>query len=185
MGKIWISSDTHFCHDREFLYQPRGFNSVHEMNEAIVENWNNLVSWDDEAYILGDIMLNDNYEGIKLLNRLAGKIYLIRGNHDIDTRIQEYVNVRPNIFYIGLATLLNYMGYHFYLSHYPTLTSNYDYDNKPLKKKLINLCGHSHVKDPFYDWDKGLIFHTELDTNNNKPWLIDDIIDKLKEKVNE
>jgi hypothetical protein len=29
--------------------------------------------------------------------------------------------------------------------------------------------------------DKGLIFHVELDTNNNKPWLLDDIIKELKE----
>ena len=183
MGKIWISSDAHFCHDRDFIYGPRGFESVQEMNEAIVENWNSLVSWDDTVYLLGDVMLNDNYNGCKYLNRLAGKIYILTGNHDTDTRIQEYVNIRPTILHLGLATILKYNGYHFYLSHYPTLTSNNDSD-KPLKCRMINLCGHSHVQDPFADWDKGTIFHCELDTNDCKPWLLDDIIEKIKERNN-
>ena len=45
--KIWLSSDFHFCHDREFIYKPRGFESVEEMNAAIVENWNKNVSNED------------------------------------------------------------------------------------------------------------------------------------------
>ena len=182
MGKIWISSDPHFCHDKEFVYGPRGFNSVYEMNEAIIKNWNELVAWDDTVYLLGDCMLNDNDEGCKLLNRLAGTIYIIGGNHDTAERIQRYVNIRPTIHYLGLAHILKYDGYRFYLSHYPTITSNYDYD-KPLRKRVISLCGHSHVKDPFYDSDKGLIFHTELDTNDCKPWLLGDIIKKIEEKI--
>lgn len=152
------------------------------MNETIVENWNSVVNWDDEVYLLGDCMLNNNYEGVKYLNRLAGKIYILRGNHDTNARIQEYVNIRPTILYIGIAALLDYKGYHFYLSHYPTLTSNYDYD-KPLKKRIISLCGHSHTKDPFADADKGLIYHCELDTNNCYPWLLDDIIENIKSYI--
>ena len=97
MSRIWISSDPHFCHDREFIWKSRGFNSVHEMNEVIINNWNSVVSWDDEVYLLGDIMLNNDAEGIRCLNRLAGKIYILTGNHDTTNRIQEYVNIRPTI----------------------------------------------------------------------------------------
>lgn len=184
MGRIWLSSDLHFCHNRDFVYQPRGFDSVQEMNEAIVKNWNELVSWDDEVYLLGDCMLNDNYEGCKLLNSLAGKIYIITGNHDTATRVQEYVNLRPTILHLGLAHILKYNGYIFYLSHYPTLCGNSD-DDKPLKSRVINLCGHVHTKDPFADWDKGLIYHVELDAHDNKPVLLDNIINNIKEKINE
>jgi calcineurin-like phosphoesterase family protein len=169
-------------HNRDFVWQPRGFESVHDMDEAIVENWNELVSWDDEVYLLGDIMLNNNEEGCKLLNRLAGKIYIIRGNHDTDTRIQEYVNIRPTILYLGLAYMLKYNGYRFYLSHYPTLTANADDDEKPLKKKAISLCGHSHTKDKWYHWRQGLIYHCELDCHDNKPVLIDNIISDLEKQ---
>ena len=117
MSKIWISSDTHFCHNKDFIYKPRGFNSVYEMNETIVKNWNSVVNWDDEIYLLGDVMLNNDEEGCKYLNRLAGKIYILGGNHDTANRIQQYVNIRPTILYLGLANIIKYQGYHFYLSH--------------------------------------------------------------------
>ena len=183
MSRIWVSSDTHFCHDREFIWGPRGFNSVHEMNEAIIKNWNSVVSWDDEVYLLGDIMLNNDAEGIRCLNRLAGKIYILTGNHDTTNRVQQYVNIRPTILHLGLAYILKYEGYHFYLSHYPTLVGNYDDSDKPLNKRLISLCGHTHTKDPFHDWDKGIIYHCELDAHNCYPIAIDEIINNIKEKI--
>ena len=81
-----------------------------------------------------------------------------------------------------MAERIKYKNYNIFLSHYPTLTANHD-NGKSLKHKTINICGHSHTKDPFADWDKGCIFHAELDTNNNKPWLLDDIIKLMEDKV--
>lgn len=182
-GKIFITSDLHFCHNRDFLYEPRGFNSIEEHNEVIIKLWNETVGENDTVFILGDLMLNDNVAGINELRRLNGYLFVVAGNHDSDTRIELYKNeLSWKIDSVQYAYRLKYHGYNFFLTHYPTLTSNNDYD-KLLKRKTINLCGHSHVSDPFADWDKGLIFHTELDTNNNKPWLLDDIIKKIEEKV--
>ena len=181
--KIFVTSDTHFWHNREFLWQPRGFNSVLEMNKEIINRWNSVVRYDDEVYLLGDLMLNNNDEGMRCLRQLNGNIHIILGNHDTDTRVDLYRDARYNIDVIGYATIIKYKGYHFYLSHYPTLTSNLDAD-KPLKARILNICGHSHTQDPFADWDKGYIFHAELDTNNCYPWLLDDIIEKIKEKIN-
>ena len=179
MSKIWLTSDLHFGHDKDFIYKPRGFNSIEEHDIAIIQNWNNLVSWDDEVWLLGDCMLNNNESGIRKLNQLAGKIHIICGNHDTATRIQMYANIRPTILVMGLAYILKYQGYSFYLSHYPTLTSNCDND-KPLKRQLISIAGHCHTQDKFKDMDKGLIYHVELDAHSNKPVLIDDIINDIK-----
>ena len=49
MGRIFITSDTHFGHDRAFLYGPRGFTNYVEHDTAIIENWNNTVTDDDIA----------------------------------------------------------------------------------------------------------------------------------------
>ena len=182
MNKIYLTSDLHFCHQKEFLYEPRGLSSVHEMNEQIIKNFNEIVDWNDDLYILGDCFLNNNEEGMSYMRRLPGKKHIIWGNHDTVTR-QELMELE-GFDCLGYANILKYGGYHFYLSHYPTLTSNYDID-KPLKRRMINLCGHSHTKDKFQDMDKGLIFHVELDTNNCYPWLIDDIITNIKEKIHE
>ena len=35
---IWLTSDLHFCHDRYFIYEPRGFENIEDMNETIVNN---------------------------------------------------------------------------------------------------------------------------------------------------
>ena len=179
MGRIFITSDTHFGHDKDFIWQPRGFSSSEEHDRAIIENWNSIVSWDDEVYVLGDLMLGDNESGIRKLNQLNGKIYILYGNHDSNTRIQMYANIRPTILCLGLAYILKYRGYSFYLSHYPTITSNMDTD-KPLNRRVISICGHKHTKNKFCDMDKGLIYHCELDCQNNKPILLDDIIKDIQ-----
>lgn len=180
MSKIWITSDLHFNHNKEFLYEPRNFNGIWEMNSAVVDLHNELVEPNDDVYILGDLMLNDNESGIKYIKQLNGNLHVAIGNHDTDTRIQLYKECY-NIVEVEYAYRLKYNGYRFFLTHYPTLCNNWD-DGKRLKEKIINICGHTHTKDPFVDWSKGAIFHCELDTNHCMPWLLDDIIEELKKK---
>ena len=182
MNKVWLCSDLHFCHDRDFLYEPRGFDSVHEMNEQIIKNFNEVVDWTDDLYILGDCFLNNNEEGMSYMRRLPGKKHIIWGNHDTVAR-QELMELE-GFDCLGYANMLKYGGYHFYLSHYPTLTSNYDYE-KPLKRRVINLCGHTHTDNKFLDINKGLIYHCELDAHNNKPVLLDDIIEDIIKYIKE
>ena len=178
MNKIWFVSDLHFCHDRPFLYEPRGFSSIEEMNEQIIKNINEVVDGEDDLYILGDCFLNDNEKGMECMKRLSGRKHIIWGNHCTDAR--KELMIKEGFICHGYADIIKINGYHFYLSHYPTITSNYDID-KPLKCRVINLCAHSHTKDKFQDMDKGLIFHVELDTNSCYPWLIDDIITEIQQ----
>ena len=178
---IYVTSDLHFCHNKDFIYEARGFDSVEEMNEAIVRRWNTVVSNEDEVYVLGDLMLNDDVEGVRLINSLNRKsLFIVRGNHDTASRTTKYSTLKK---FAGIdnAMYLNYGSYHFYLSHYPTLTSNFDHD-KPLKSRLINLCGHSHVTDSFEDWDwyDAPIYHCELDAHNCYPVSIEEIIEHIK-----
>ena len=177
MGKIWVTSDTHFCHNRDFLYDPRGFDCVKDMDEAIVKNWNEVVAPDDEVYHLGDVMLCDNVEGERLLRRLNGRIHIIAGNHDSENRVKIYKNC-PNVVEVCHARPLHYNGYHIFLSHFPMLTSNFDCE-KPLKARTLSFCGHSHTSDPFQDWFLGPIYHVELDAHNNRPVSIDECLNDI------
>lgn len=174
-------SDLHLFHRPEFCWGPRGFSSVEEMNEAIVSNWNSVVADDDEVYVLGDCILNDNEGGIELLKQLKGHIYIIAGNHDTDARIELYKQL-DNVEYLGFAHRLKYKKYHFFLCHYPVLCDNYD-DTESLKTKMICLCGHTHTKDPFIDMKKGLgiIYHVDADAHNCTPVSIEQIIQDIKE----
>lgn len=179
--KIFVTSDLHFGHNKPFIYEPRGFKNIQDHDRAIVENWNKVVSPEDTVYVLGDLMLNDNVNGAKLLHQLNGKLCIILGNHDTDTRIQIY-NLSYNVELIEYGLPIKINKQPFFLSHYPTITDNYDID-KPLKNRIINLCGHSHIKDPFADFDKGLIYHCELDAHNMTPIPIEKILDDIKGKL--
>lgn len=180
---IYVSSDLHLGHNKPFLYEPRGFKSIEEHDEAIVKNWNDTVTDDDVVFILGDLMLNDNEHGMECLRQMKGHKIIVRGNHDTDTRVQLYSTL-DNVEIAGYATQFRYNGVSLYLSHYASLTSNWDYD-KPLKARVVNLCGHVHTQNKWHDWDKGLIYHVELDAHGNKPKLLDEIIQEIKEKMKE
>ena len=181
MSNIWVTSDWHFCHQKSFLWEPRGFKNEYEMNKEIIKRYNELVQPDDEVYCLGDLMLNDNDEGLRCIKHLKGRIHIIRGNHDSESRLQLYTSCW-NIVEIIEGKFLNYNGYHFYLSHYPCLCSNWDYD-KPLKARTISLCGHTHTKDKFVDMDKGTIYHCEVDAHNCYPVEINQIIKDIEERI--
>lgn len=78
---IWFTSDTHFDHDKILLYQAdtRPFKSPEEMNTALVENWNRLVSPGDVVYHLGDFAFRNHAHWA---GQLKGQIVLIEGSHD-------------------------------------------------------------------------------------------------------
>lgn len=178
MGKVWMTSDLHFNHQKDFIYAARGFENVYDMNRALIERWNKVVAPDDDVYVLGDLCLGDLEEGRKCLSQLKGNIYIVRGNHDTDNRVAMYRELW-NVKEVYEGKFLHYNGYHFYLSHFPTLTSNMDSD-KSLKKRTLSLCGHSHTKNKFSDMDKGLIYHVELDCSNNAPVSLDKIIEDFE-----
>ena len=174
---IWLSSDLHFCHNKDFIYERRGFHSIQEMDEAIVRNFNEAVAWDDDLYILGDIMLNDNDKGIRLLRQLPGNIHILIGNHDTSSRVELY-RQEPRIIVEGYATVLKYQKYNFYLCHYPTLTANLD-DDKSLTKRPLCLAGHTHSTKLFEPCGS---YNVALDAHENYPVAIDQIIYDLKYK---
>ena len=178
-NKIWFTSDLHFNHDRQFIWGPRGFSNVYEMNNTIIKNWNEVVDVDDDVYVLGDLMLGDNWAGRKCLTNLKGKIHIILGNHDTATR-QEIYKELHNVVEVCYATQIKIDGWNFYLSHYPAMTCNLEKDFG--KHCLLNLYGHTHQKDNFYN---GLPFcyHVGLDSHNNKLVSFEQVIEDITKEV--
>ncbi len=80
--KLFFTADPHINHDNIRKFCNRPFKTVDEMNEAIVKNWNKVVPDDGIVFLIGDVGFGDSGELRKILNRLNGKIFLIRGNHD-------------------------------------------------------------------------------------------------------
>lgn len=180
---IYLSSDTHFGHDRGFIYAPRGFSSVQENDEVIVERFNSILRPNDDLYLLGDQMLGDNENGINCLRQLTCKLHILWGNHDTDVRKVLY-NHLPNVVEIcGHATMLKYNKWRFYLSHYPTITDNLDDVSKPWQQ-VKNLYGHTHQKTNFYN-DNPLMYHVGVDSHGCYPVSIEQVIEDIKCKFQE
>ena len=79
---IYFTSDLHFFHSNIIKLRKRPFADANEMDEALIRNWNNQVLPTDHVYILGDISMAPTYYIAEIMNRLNGKKYLVKGNHD-------------------------------------------------------------------------------------------------------
>ena len=178
---IWLSSDLHLNHDREFIWKARGFDSVQEMNKSIISKWNSLISDGDEVYILGDVMLGNTEDGMHLLSQLNGQLHLIRGNHDTDNRISWFYN-SGSFTEICDAKYLRYSKYHFYLTHYPCLTGNLE--KEKLSQMTLNLHGHTHSQNKFF-YDLPYCYNVGIDSHGCIPISIDQIIYDMENKVQE
>lgn len=182
---IYLTSDLHFNHDREFIYKPRGFSSVEEMNNTIIANFNEVVTSDDDVYILGDLMLGgpDKLdEGLNLISELNGKLHLVRGNHCTDKRWAAFKEC-SNVVEQQNAIYLKYKGFHFYMSHYPTFTANLEKES--LKQCTINLFGHTHQNNSKFYNDIPFMYCCCLDCHNNFPVSIDEAIRDMYKKAEE
>lgn len=172
--KIWFSSDLHFGHDREFLWGPRGFDSIEKMNKKIIQNIKETVGEEDHFYICGDLALCPPEEAKYWLSQIPGKVHVIIGNHDTDTRLKLYESLGFDCSYGGR---MHYGLYHFFLSHYPTLTAN------PGENKLsiahINLYGHTHDKSCWHP-ENPYAYNVSMDAHNCYPCRIDHIVEDLK-----
>ena len=96
MRRIWVTSDLHIGHNKEFVYKERGFQSIEEHDSALLSNWNELVSPDDVVYVLGDVMLKKDLEdeefsyALNILKQLNGELIIFRGNHDSESKLKKY-----------------------------------------------------------------------------------------------
>ena len=183
MANIWFTSDLHLSHQAEFLWQPRGFANQKEMNEALVENWNSVVKPEDEVYNLGDMALTDPEDALKYLKQLNGKHWWIYGNHDTKRKINLFIDEVDNLFEIGYAWILKEGKHSFYLSHYPTLTANFD--DKHFSQHVINLHGHTHQRTDWLQLDNPFMYHVGLDSHNNTPVHIDEVVTDVRQRWNE
>ena len=176
---IYFTSDTHFNHDREFIFGPRGFKNITEANETIIKNWNEIVKPDDDIYVIGDFFLGTDIDFVKeALKTLNGNIYLIIGNHDTPAKIKIYKE-SANVVEIVWATQIEYNGRKFYLSHYPTLTA--DLNSNP-DKCVFNLFGHTHSKEKFYE-DRPYMYNVAVDAHDNRPVSIEEVFTDIQNEI--
>ena len=169
---IYFTADLHFGHENIIKQCQRPFKSIEQMDKALIQNWNAVVSEEDEVYILGDFTMKSTYVAQQYFSALNGKKYLIRGNHD------EFANDCDVSLYelewIKDYYKMEYQGVELVLFHYPIL----EWENK--SKSSIHLFGHIHNK--VLETVKsigGKSINVGVDVNNYTPVSIDKVLEVL------
>ncbi len=136
-------SDLHFFRQEATIdttipyYKARGFATVSEMNNTIIERFNKTVSNQDTCIILGDFSDGNAKETEDILKKLNGKKILLLGNHDdiiiknknlqkYFTQIEQYLEIIDG-------------GNKIVCGHYPMLWYN--------KSKTGDCMFHGHIHD--------------------------------------
>lgn len=145
---IFFTSDTHFNHKNIIKYCNRPYETVEEMNDALIHNWNSVVNDGDVVYHLGDFGFG-KYESLKLIyNQLNGYKVLVKGNHDeldvLNIEWNDFCETRLSL-KISRHKELNMDVY------FPSTTQpNFILDHFPIEswqgkeKGAIHLHGHTH-----------------------------------------
>jgi len=143
--KLYIS-DLHFFHEKAITLDKRNFSSVREMNQYMIDKWNEKVRGGDQIIVLGDMFFTkDPAEVNAVLNRLNGKICLIEGNHDKMWLSKEGVKLDRFEWIKNYAQLTE--GDNIVIaSHYPTFCYDHQYltDKSGKNGRAYMLYGHVH-----------------------------------------
>lgn len=160
----FLTSDTHFGHDAVLHFESRPFDSVEQMDHALIDNWNGVVGPDDEVWVLGDYALGDRERGLGYLSILNGTKYLVLGNHDRPSVAMGYgYKHQRHYFEAGFEAVVDFArislppltkrgpGLKVMLSHYPYSGEHGNMDNRHAQLRLRDLGqplvhGHVHGK---------------------------------------
>lgn len=137
LSEIYVISDTHFNHYNIVHKFGRvgEFQSVEEMNETLIDNWNNTVKPGDKVYHLGDFAFGPKTDIPPLIKRLNGRKRLIIGNHDDVKLLTPYFEkIMLWRMWKGLGLLFTHVPVH------PSTLGEDRFDSVPIR----NVHGHIH-----------------------------------------
>lgn len=160
---LFFTADLHLGHDAIRTLAPRPFDSVNEMDQTIIDRWNETVGDDDEVFVLGDYAMGDRKSGLNRLAELAGTKYLVVGNHDRSSVAMRNGHKYQRMYFeAGFDAVLDFAevslppltkrgpGTRVMMSHYPYSGEHGDLDDRHAQLRLRDLgkpLVHGHVHD--------------------------------------
>lgn len=163
---VYIASDFHLGHKRDFIYKPRGYNDYYTHTNDILLTVNNTIATTDILLYIGDFCLNTSIEECyTYLNRInCQTIYMLWGNHN--SRVSEIytqqlkeqygvadVEIYPlkykNVIFVGDYLEVTYKHQDYICCHYPIKSWN------NISHGSIMCHGHCHgnIKDHLIETD--------------------------------
>ena len=191
--KIWFCSDLHLGHKSVLYFHPERREAagitmeelqedknaaIKKHDEWLIDKWNKTIAKGDFVYILGDFCLGNKEYTEKILNRLKGRKFLIRGNHDKSCNgLERYFEWVGDIKEVKFT----HNQYPFIdenetfaleMCHYPMLTWNRKHYG------AVHLHGHEHGHIDMHNFvNYDLRFDVGLDSHltNFRPLSLEDV----------
>ena len=108
-------ADLHFSHQNIIQFDKRPYQTIEQMNNDLINRWNDVITDRDDVYVLGDMFWNTD-DAPMILQMLKGRIHLIKGNHDkITSDMMHYFSS------ISGYAEINDNGNNLILCHYPIM----------------------------------------------------------------
>lgn len=167
----YFIADPHFGHENILKMCCRPFESIDEMNEAMIAAWNERVTGSDTVFIVGDLFFRCA-DPEAILQRLKGKKRLIVGNHD-----SSWMNkVDLSRYFVSVDSFLEITDgvRAITLCHYPLLT---------WKHKLRTWMIHGHIhNDTTSDYFpliaiRERVLNAGADINGFRPVTFDELLE--------
>lgn len=147
-SNLYVTSDTHFNHNKEFIFAKRGYTTPQKMTDDMINTINSVVGENGTLLHLGDFCLNTTSEEYtNILRRLKVKaIWMLWGNHNSPVQ-RTWGNTRQQVCEYNGPTFVRYLDHYFTFRrgrkefvcfHYPI--SVWD----GMSQGTMHLCGHSH-----------------------------------------
>lgn len=168
MNERFFTSDEHFGHVNILKFCNRPWNTVEEMTEGLIENFNKWVPKGSVVYHLGDMFWKmDTQSALNVMDRLNGQHYLIKGNHDYSNYLKQ---IAHKFVWIKDYEVISVDKQPIALFHYPMKTW--------YRKEHggWHLFGHVHGKSEFgIRMENGNSMDVGVDAWNYRPVSFDEI----------
>lgn len=190
MFELFFASDMHFGHVNAAI-KFRGFATVEEHDETLVDRWNRMVGPTDRVIIPGDACMGTITDSIRLIHRLHGQKWLMPGNHDwhhpahhgrVDAlakgktqKVADMERLYAEAF-DRILPLQMEVG-NFTVCHFPpygdhTGEERYsEYRPKDRGQRFI----HGHVHDEWADLEDGRLINVGVDVRDFAPISVDEL----------
>ena len=167
---VYFIADTHFGHTNVLRLCNRPFETVEQMNEMFIENWNRRVTGRDSIYVIGDLFFRCE-DPDAILRRLHGKKHLIVGNHD--SSWMSKVDARKFFQSVELMKVISDGEHAMTLCRYPLLSWKH-------AKTSYMIHGHIHANTEMDFWPliaiRENVLNAGVDLNGFQPVPFDELL---------
>lgn len=172
-------SDPHFGHKGIIDLCGRPYQSVEQMNEALISNYNAVVGTSDTVLWVGDAFFMSFNRSKEVMDRLNGVKCLVRGNHDRSAKRMVELGFASSCeeAYIDIA------GRAVRVCHYPYSYGSRNEDERTLpyptkkNKEEILMHGHTHSSKRVI----GRMIHVGVDAWDFTPASLKAVTKQLEE----